>query len=223
MKTSNIIIITLAVVLFAVVLIISGKDRTPITNTPPNTKITAITAADQVRGPETAPITLIEYSDFQCPACAAYFPIIQKLKEDLGEDLRFVYRHYPLRQIHPNAQGSAQAAEAAGKQGQFWEMHDLIFKNQTRWSSLSARDALKTFTGYAKDLGLDENKFTDDFNSDAVNAKIKADEKGGTSLGIPGTPTFFLNGQPLASPQSYENFLQTLQEEIAKEVMKENE
>lgn len=162
-----------------------------------------VVASDRVKGPESASVILIEYSDFQCPACAAYYPLVKKLSEEFPQDIRIVYRHFPLTQTHKNALSSAKASEAAGAQGKFWEMHDMLFEKQGEWSELgSAKDK---FVEYANELGLDKQKFLSDFDSREVSEKINAEMTSGNTLGITGTPTFFLNGAKVA-PGSYEKF-----------------
>lgn len=167
-----------------------------------------VTSADHVRGPANAPITLIEYADFQCPACEAYEPVLEKLEAATSTSFQIVYRYFPLPQ-HPNALPSAYAAEAAGLQGKFWEMHDLLFANHADWTELP--DPTSVFVGYATQLGLDVNKFKSDMNSDAVKARIQRDLDEGTNIGVNYTPSFFLNGHIINNPQSYDEFIAILQ------------
>lgn len=161
-----------------------------------------VTAGDRVRGSINAPFTLVEYSDFQCPACSAYEPMIQRLIKENPEKVRLVYRHYPLRSIHANAQAAAEAAEAANIQGKFWEMHDVLFNTQTDWSN--EKNPSAKFEEYARSLGLNVDQFKSDSKSKAVKDKIDADYSSGTRSGVQGTPTFFLNGKQITSPQTYE-------------------
>ncbi len=165
---------------------------------------TAVTNSDRTKGGPEAPHTLVEYSDFQCPACKAYQPMIQQLVKENPDKVRLVYRHYPLRSIHPNAQAAAEAAEAANKQGKFWEMHDMLFNTQNDWSSL--RSPKSKFEEYARSLGLNTEQFKADMSSKEVSTKIDADYQSGTQSGVKGTPTFFLDGKMITSPQSYEEF-----------------
>ena len=164
-----------------------------------------VRATDHVRGPAGAPVTLIEYSDFQCPACGMYYPIIEKLFNESSTTLRMVYRHFPLPQ-HKNALLAARASEAASNQGKFWDMYGLIFTNQTAWSDLDTDKARALFLQYATQLGLNTVSYTKDLDSDAVKAIIDADQQEGVSIGINATPTFFLNGKAIVNPQSYEEF-----------------
>ena len=173
-----------------------------------------ISKTDHVRGAADGKVTLVEFGDFQCPACAAYEPLVRQVAEDNKTVLKVVYKHFPLTQIHQNALISAKAAEAAGVQGKFWEMHDMLYDKQPEWSTgLNARDMIMK---YAAELKLDTKKFSDDLNSKALEDKIFAEAKEGTKLGVQGTPTFFLNGKKLESPSSLEAFDKLIREEAAK-------
>ena len=165
----------------------------------------AVSDSDWFEGGKDASVVLVEYSDFQCPACGAYFPVIRSLNEAYGDKLKIVYRNYPLTSLHPNAQLAAQAAEAAGIQGKFFPMHDLLFGNQQTWSTIA--DPTDTFVGYATSLGLDVEKFkTDLTGKDVINA-VKNDVNGGDASKISSTPTFFLNGLQIEkNPQGLEPF-----------------
>lgn len=164
-----------------------------------------VSSVDHVSTVATVPVTLIEYSDLQCPACASYYPVVEQLVREASTTLRFVYRHYPLPQ-HKNAQLAARASEAAANQGKFWEMYRLMFENQTRWAELGDSGARQTFAGYAADLGLNLETYTADLDSDAVKAKVAADMKGGSDIGVNSTPTFFVNGKAISNPPNYAEF-----------------
>lgn len=173
----------------------------------PNEKVSLleVTEKDWVKGESNAPVTLVEYTDFQCPACGAYHPLIKQLTEEFGDKVKVVIRHYPLIQIHKNALPSARAAEAAGRQGKFWEMYDLLFVNQKDWSL--AEDPTKSiFPSYAGRIGLDVEKFRQDMADSSIDDKINQDRQTGNDLEITGTPTFFLNGKKLDNPRSIEEF-----------------
>lgn len=144
-------------------------------------------------------IVLIEYGDFQCPACGQYFPVVQQVKEKYQDHITFQFRHFPLESAHPNARAASRAAEAASIQGMFWEMHDYLFQNQTAWQGAS--DPLAIFEGYASAIGIpDTAKFADDMRSSAVNAIITADLNAGRDIKVTGTPTFVLDGTKLEAP-----------------------
>ena len=165
----------------------------------------AVNDSDWYEGGKDASVVLVEYSDFQCPACGAYFPVMKGLKEAYGDKLKIVYRNYPLTSLHPNAQLAAQAAEAAGIQGQFFVMHDLLFGNQQTWSTEA--DPTNTFVGYATSIGLDIEKFKTDLTSDETFESVKDDIRSGNKSNIDSTPTFFLNGfQIEKNPQGLEPF-----------------
>lgn len=164
--------------------------------------LTPVSEVDQFKGNPSAPNTIVEYSDFQCPFCAKFYPLTAQLVKEMPDKVKFVYRHFPLRSIHPNAQLAGQAAEAAGKQGKFWEMHDVLFNTQDSWSALE--EPTEKFAEYANSLGLDLNKFSADLNSREVIDKVNGDYKGATKNGVRGTPTIFLNGKKVELPASYE-------------------
>lgn len=164
-----------------------------------------VSSDDWTIGPADAPLTLVEYSDFQCPTCAAFHPIVEQILAGYDGQIRFVYRNFPLQELHDNAVLAASAAEAAGVQGKFWEMHNQLFDEQNAWSSSS--DAMTIFATYAMDLGLDVDQFTNDITSNAVKAAIQSDYQSGIASSITGTPTFFLNGTRIAElPRGYDAF-----------------
>ena len=162
---------------------------------------------DEVSGRDwavgTGKAVLIEYSDFQCPACGAYYPLLNKLIEEHGSEFTFVYRHFPLQQ-HLNAIPAAYAAEAAGKQGKFWEMHSVIFNHQQEWSS--AGNINELLLSYADGLRINLEQFKNDLRSAEVKDKVGNDYRGGINAGINSTPTFFLNGKKI-QPRSYKEFI----------------
>jgi protein-disulfide isomerase len=141
---------------------------------------------DHVIGPETATVTLLEYGDYQCPYCRAAFPVVEQVRELFADDLRFAYRHFPLTQIHPQALDAAIAAEAAGAEGRFWEMHAILFANQDR---LSQPDLI----GYAQIVGLDPVRFRNHLVNRTFEARVRRDFLSGVHSGVNGTPTFFIN------------------------------
>jgi protein-disulfide isomerase len=171
-----------------------------------------ISAVDHVKGAETASLTLIEYADFQCPTCKAYTPVLEELLAQYPDSLRIVYRYFPLQSIHPNATIASQAAEAASLQGKFWEMHDMLFERQTDWSRLAnPRDV---FTTYAEELGLNTDQFRTDMDSKEAKNRVSADYRSGLGAGVQGTPSFFLNGEPLENPRGIEAFQAIIDEQL---------
>jgi protein-disulfide isomerase len=153
----------------------------------------AVSAEDHVLGKADAPVTLVEYSDFQCPACASYHPLVKQMIKELGTStLRFVARNFPLP-MHENADEAARAAEAAGKQNKYWEMHDLLFERQSFWENETKPD--QKFLSYAELLGLNTTTFVADYASEEIKNRIQRDVQGGEGAGVDRTPLFFLNGE----------------------------
>ena len=146
-------------------------------------------------GVPTAPVTLEEFGDFQCPPCAMVHPVLKMMEKEYGQQLRVIFREYPLVPTHAHALTAARSAEAAGLQGKFWEMHDLIYENQTGWKD--AFDARPIFEGYATKIGLDLERYRRDLSSQVVEQRIFLDGKRAHSLGVSGTPTVFINGREL--------------------------
>lgn len=144
-------------------------------------------------GPENAPAVLEEFGDFECPPCGLLHPVLKTMEKEFGPRLRVVFREFPLVPTHPHALAAARSAEAAGLQGKFWEMHDLLFENQRTWHEQF--DARPTFEGYAQKLGLDMERFRRDVSSQVVEQRIFLDGKRAHGLGVKGTPTVFLNGR----------------------------
>lgn len=157
-----------------------------------------IVETDHIKGSMMASTTLVEYGDFQCPACAAYMPVVEQVLADLGPDrVRFVYRHYPLPN-HGNAIPASLASEAAHTQGKFWEMYALLYERQNSWKD--ATDAKAIFRTYAEELGLDLAKYDADYKLESTKDRINLDYKGGAKAGINATPTFFINGKKINNP-----------------------
>lgn len=167
-------------------------------------KLPPLTKTDYQSNP-TAPVTLVEYADFQCPACKAYYPLIKQLQSDFGSKLNVVYRFFPLKTIHQNAINTAKAAYAAGLQGKFWQMHDKLFETQDTWATLP--DPEPTLLSYAKDLGLDAAQFKKDYEAGSTLVVVNTAYDADVAMGLNSTPTFFLQGkQILNNPQSYSDF-----------------
>lgn len=142
---------------------------------------------DHIRGKEDAPLELVEYGDYECIDCGNAFPEVNKIRQEMGEDLKFVFRNFPLSKIHRHATNAAIAAEAAALQNNFWEMHDLIFQNQKH---LKSEDLLI----YADKIKLDPNKFKSDIQKNELLTKVESDFESGIRSGVNRTPTFFING-----------------------------
>jgi diadenylate cyclase len=150
-------------------------------------RLEPIGTRDHARGPKDAPVTLLKYGDYECPYCGEAHPVLKELQERVGQQVRFVFRHFPLDSAHPRARRAAQAAEAAASQGRFWEMHDLLYERQ---GELGEEDLM----GYAAELGLDLRRFEEDLANDHHAWRIEEDRLGGDRAGVRGTPTLFVNG-----------------------------
>ena len=180
------------------------------------TTIPAITLTDWTQGNKNAKVTVVEYGDYECPACGAWSPIVDQLIQKYGSQVEFAFRNYPLTQIHPDAQIGSQAAEAAGLQGKYWPMHELLYQNQTTWSVIDPGAVVsKYFDGYAQQLGLDVKRFNQDINSKTVTDKIAADVASGDAAQIDHTPTFFLNLKQIPNPSSQTDFETVIDQALA--------
>jgi len=170
---------------------------------------------DLYRGNPNAPVTITEYSDFQCPFCSRVFPTEEKLYDQYVKNgqVKFIFRNFPLDNIHPQARTAANAALCAGVQGQFWPMHDKLFRSQADWSGKA--DADKIFSGYAKTLGLDMDQFGRCLAAKPFTAKIQADQQRGSAAGVRGTPAFFVNAWFISGAQSYDTFDKRIQDALA--------
>jgi protein-disulfide isomerase len=147
-----------------------------------------VTPRDHVLGPASAPVTLVEYGDYECPHCGAAHPIVKLVLEHFGDNIRFAFRHFPLSQVHPNAEAAAESAEFAGARGWFWEMHDGIYENQDRLG-------LPLLFALASALGLSEAELRESIVNGTYTDKVKSDFLGGVHSGVNGTPSFFINGR----------------------------
>jgi protein-disulfide isomerase len=155
-----------------------------------------------IRGDKNAPLTITEFSDFQCPYCARLQPTLEKVLKAYPKEVRLVYKHYPLS-FHKQAQNAAKATEAAGEQGKYWEMHDIIFENFNKLTE-------ESFKGFAEKLGLDVNRFTSDYGSNKYDLQIQQDMTLARSVGVSGTPTLFLNGKRMQR-RSFEDFKNSIE------------
>ena len=209
------LIIFLIIVGFIFAAIKFSGDSTPSQTLP----IDAIVSSDRIKGNPIAKVILIEYSDFQCPACAVYAPIVKQIAEDFQDKAVFAYRHFPLSQ-HKNAKLAALVSEAAGQQEKFWEMHDKIFENQKEWAENNAPKAEEIFIKYAEELKLDIDKFKNDLKSKELKEKIDNDLNSGIKASVNSTPTFFLNGKKI-QPGSYEEFKQVILSQIDSQIDKQ--
>jgi protein-disulfide isomerase len=169
-----------------------------------------VSELDHALGPADAPVTLVEYGDYECPDCAAAFPIVKRLQKTLGDRLRFVFRNFPQNSIHPHASVAAQAALAAGAQGKFWPMHDLLFAHQATLADHSMDE-------FALKLGLEIYKFDADLASERFARRVRDDYEGGVRSGVTGTPTLFINGARYRGKVEYADVLAAIQEAARQE------
>jgi protein-disulfide isomerase len=200
----------------------SGQSSNNASSTFVATTAPAITSADWTEGNPNAKVSLIEYGDFECPACGEYFPLVQQLVQNYSSTVLFVFRNFPLYTIHPFAGIGAQAAEAAGLEGgaqAYWAMHDLLYEKQSEWSTNSALTPAQVvseyFNTYAQSIGLNVNQFDTDINATSVTDKIQADVDGGNAAAIDHTPTFFVNLKQIPNPESASDFENTLNAALA--------
>ncbi len=185
----------------------AGSDSTfatNIANAPaPNSTPATAQPSDNTGSPKpnvkvSSPVVLEEYGDYQCPPCGQLYPDLKQLEKEYGSQLQIVFHHFPLTKIHKNALMAARTAEAARDQNKFWEMHDRLYRNQKEWSDLD--DPTSVFTGYARELGLNIEKFKSDLVSNSTDQRISADMQRGSGLGVTGTPTVFLDSQMVNYP-----------------------
>ena len=164
---------------------------------------TPVTPDDHIQGDPDAELTLLEYGDYECPHCGRAHPIVKRLQEHFGRRLRFVFRNFPLTQIHPQAQTAAETAEFAAASGRFWEMHDLIYENQERLG-------LPLFLALTKEAGLDPQALRDALTSGEFAPRVRRDFLGGVRSGVNGTPTFFVNEQRHEGAWEFEDLVMAL-------------
>jgi len=204
--------IALATIFGIYVISQSGGDPEPVAS---NSNVNSSQADDLVRqnyanapagatpanilGSESATVIVEEFADFQCPTCGVVHPKVKEVISAYGSKIKFVFRQYPLTQLHPNAYDAAVASEAAGLQGRFWQMQDMIFKNQPTWSNQP--NARPTFKEYAQKIGLDAEKFENDSLGLSAKTRVDADMQRGRMLNITSTPTILVNGRPIPYPQ----------------------
>lgn len=214
MKKGNIIITAVGVVLlFGFLLLVyslSNTKQTPVVNQ----EINKIQSTDHIKWSSAKKNILVEYSDFQCPACKSFHSVLKTFEVsgssnfDVTKKITFVYRHYPLVSIHQNAKPAAYTAEAAGKQDKFWQMHDLLFETQDTWAKMG--DPKEYFAELASRLKLDKEKFVRDMSSSQVRDRVQEDVLSGDKAQVNSTPTFFLNGKKLDNLKSYGEFVNLL-------------
>lgn len=215
-KKNNLITWIIIIVILALLAWLAtnlANNNTP--NTPSD--LLKIQTNDWVKGDPQAKLIIIQYSDFQCPACkvaAFYEQLLATDSSNLNKDVAIVFRHFPLESLHANAYSAALAAEAAGAQGKFWEMHDMLFDKQDAWAA--SDNITEVLTNYAQALGLDTDKFKTDLNAKTSQNKVDNNLREGNAdqLNISYTPTMYLNGEIINLPNSYDKFRQLLQSKL---------
>ena len=171
---------------------------------------TAVTSEDHIQGPEDAEVTFVEYGDYECPHCGLAYSIIKRVQKHFGKRLRFVFRNFPLSEMHPNAESAAEAAEFAGAHGKFWEMHDRLFENQERLG-------MPLYLELAEELNLSPESLQRALEERKYEARVRADFSSGVRSGVNGTPTFFINEERHDGPFDYETLVRAIQENIGEQ------
>jgi len=186
-------LVILAIVILGLVgLFVFTKQKSVAPSSPANT---SVSASNHIEGKADSKVKLLVYGDFQCSACEQFYPIEKQVVDKYSNQISFQFRHFPLENLHPNARAASRAAEAAGLQGKFFEMHNMLYQSQAAWRDQSV--PLNVFISFANSLNLDVNKFKTDYASENVNAIINADYQAGSKLGVAGTPSYYLNGKLL--------------------------
>jgi protein-disulfide isomerase len=200
---AGISVVTLALVVGAAFLFGGSSSSSSAKNAQPIKNTDALIHSDSHEMNAHSKVTLVEFGDFQCPACGAEYPIVTQLLQTYNGKINFVFREFPLPQ-HQNAQAAAEAVEAAGAQGKFFEMYNMLYTNQSTWGETN--NAMNYFTQYAKALRLDMNKWTSDVKNKKYTNKIQKDINDGYAVGVNATPTFFLNGVAIQGGLPYNDF-----------------
>jgi protein-disulfide isomerase len=166
---------------------------------------TPVTPEDHVQGPENAAATLVEYGDYECPHCGRAYPIVKRVQKHFGKGLRFVFRNFPLSEMHPHAESAAETVEFAGAHGKFWEMHDALFENQDRLGG-------PLYLELTQELGLSPAELRQALEEGKYKNRVRADFSSGVRSGVNGTPTFFINGKRHDGPFDYESLVLAIAE-----------
>lgn len=212
-RTRWIIFIALCAIVLGGLVLFSGKDRVDVSRLDPTAIMTKETLAsngvtqadaiaDHIYGNPDAKVVVIEYADFQCPGCHSAFTPLQSVKTSHKNSTAFVFRNFPLTSAHPNALAAATTAEAAGLQGKFWEMHDLLFGNWDEWRSTSGAERTAVFEQYATQLGLNIDQFRSDLTSKSISQKISRDRALAAKVKVSATPTIYINGTKISDSTS---------------------
>lgn len=203
-RTRWIIFILICAITLGGLVLLSKKDSVNVDDIDPSQAVSETTTAlgDQIYGDTSSKVVLIEYGDFQCPGCAGAYPGLKQIKEIYKDKIAFIFRNFPLTTIHPNALAASTAAEAAGLQGKFWQMHDKLYENQDAWKSIDASKRTDMFAGYAESIGIDVAQFRDDLSDPKISAKISRDRAIAQKLKVDSTPTMYLGSTKLTSEET---------------------
>lgn len=198
-KKTWIIFAAVCVAIIAGLVIVSNSNRIDVSGVKADAVLSASKQsgdiADRVYGKADSKVVFIEYGDYQCPGCRSAYEPVKEVVEQYKDKIAFVFRNYPLTSIHPNARAAAAAAESAGIQGKFWEMHDLLFTNQSSWKDLSTDERTTRFAEYATELGLNADTFKADLTAPSVSQKVNFDLALGKQIGVTGTPAFYFGNK----------------------------
>jgi protein-disulfide isomerase len=212
LKPLIVIVLAVGVAAGAAVYLSRTPDRTEETGKAPAPA--DIKGGGHFRGPEEAEVTLVEFGDYQCPSCGAYHPLVKEILSRYPNQLRLEFHHYPLISIHPNSMAASMAAEAAGEQGHYWEMHDALFEYQPQWSNSPNPEPI--FTAIASRIGLNVNAFMQALRSPELQQRVLKDVERAQNAKVEAVPTFFINGQQQHIKLSMEDFVQTIEAHLRK-------
>lgn len=202
MKNLPLLLGTLVVTAALIIGIALSFSKSTASQQEPVDQVQLLSANPHAKGAENAIVTIVEFSDFQCPACKATAPLVDQVVAQYSDQVKLVYRQFPLNSIHANAQLAAQATEVAAQEGKFWEYHDLLFEQQLTWSEIDVKEEyLEQLANYAEELGIDKDSFLERIESDHIKSLVTEDLTAGGRLNIQGTPTLYVNGQPTPASQ----------------------
>jgi protein-disulfide isomerase len=208
MKPLIVILLAVGVAAGAAVFLSRGNSDQPVANSSTPSHVD-IKAGTHIRGPQNAQLTLVEFGDYECPSCGFWHPFVKEILARYPDKLRLDFHHYPLVGVHPNAMAAALAAEAAGEQGKYWEMHDALYEHQREWGE--SPNPKPIFLNLASRIGLDLNRFEQSLASPALQSRILQDVSKAQDLHVEATPTFFLNGEQIHPKLSMEDLVQLIE------------
>lgn len=203
-RTRWILFALACVIMLGGLVLLTKKDAVNVENQDASKAVseTATSIGDHIYGDTSSSVVLIEYGDFQCPGCAGAYPQLKTIKETYKDKIAFIFRNFPLTTVHPNALAASTAAEAAGLQGKFWEMHDALYENQGAWSDIDATKRTDSFAGFAQDIGLDIEQFKSDLSDSKIAAKISRDRAFANKLKVSGTPSLYIGNEKMTDAET---------------------